>query len=173
MEPMSFKRPLLITAALATLLVAGGIYVDALSIAPLCLLAVVWQVLRALYYVLRRNWPALKLCGLRLLIWIAAMFALIMVHNYYLKITQQRADTLVAALQTYRAREGRFPAELEALVPRDIALVPPMVNGPGAGRPFRYRLYGDAGEKYTLIFHSGFRLQHSYDSTVMKWEVRD
>ena len=109
MEPMSFKRPLIITAVLATLLVATGVSIDALTFAPLGLLVVFWQILRALYYVLRRNWPALKLCGLRLLIWIAAMFVLVMVHDYYQKITQKSADTLVAALQTYRAREGRYP----------------------------------------------------------------
>ena len=173
MEPMSFKRPLIITAVLATLLVATGVSIDALTFAPLGLLVVFWQILRALYYVLRRNWPALKLCGLRLLIWIAAMFVLVMVHDYYQKITQKSADTLVAALQTYRAREGRYPRELDALAPRDIAQVPLTVNSPGAGRPFRYRLDGDAGERYTLSFNSGFRLQHIYDSTTKKWELRD
>ena len=39
MEPMSFKRPLIITAVLATLLVATGVSIDALTFAPLGLLA--------------------------------------------------------------------------------------------------------------------------------------
>ena len=169
----AYKRPLIISVVLATLIVAAGVWADALSIAPLCLLAALWQIVRGLYYLLRRQWLGLKLCGLRLLIWIAAMFLLVAVHSYYKDITQQRGDALVTALQAYRAREGRYPRDLAALAPRDITEVPLTAQSPGEGRPFRYRLDGEAGENYQLMFHTGFRWQHTFDPKVGKWVMTD
>ena len=173
MNTTAYKRPLIISAVLAALIVAAGVWANALLYAPLCLLAALWQIVRGLYYLLRRKWPALKLCGLRLLIWIAAMFLLTAVHSYYKDITQQRGEALVTALQSYRVREGRYPRELAALAPRDIAGIPLTVQSPGEGRPFRYRLEGETGANYQLMFHTGFRWQHTYDPKVGKWVMTD
>jgi len=173
METASIKRPLIISAVVAGILVAVGWYYDALVFAPLALLAVFWQVLRAGYYSLRRNGPALKLCGMRLLIWAAAMAILIAVHNTYLETTKRNADAVVASLQAYRAREGSFPQNLEVLAPRDIPTVPVATMAPDNVYPFRYRVSGDKAEDFTLRFSTGFRHQHIYDSTTGKWEVTD
>ena len=169
----SFKRPLIISGALACALVAVGWYHDALMFAPIGLLAVFWQTLRALYYVVRRNWPALKLCGIRVLIWFAAMAILVGVHDHYLNATKKNAEALVASLQSYRAREGHFPPDLGALAPRDIATVPQAMMAPANVYPFRYRVAGDKPDNYTLRFFTGFRHQHIYDSETGKWEVTD
>jgi hypothetical protein len=173
MESVSIKRPLIFSAALAGVLVAAGWYLDALVFAPIGLLAVFWQALRAIYYVLRRNRLALKLCGIRALIWFAAMGILVAVHNYYLKSTKKSADDLVASLQTYRMREGCFPKTLEALAPRDIPAVPLAMMAPGNVYPFRYRVSGDNADKFTLRFYTGFRHQHTYDSATGKWDLTD
>jgi hypothetical protein len=173
MESASIKRPLIISVALAVVLVAIGWYQDALVFAPIGLLVVFWQVLRAIYYVLRRNRPALKLCGARALIWFAAMAILVAVHNYYLENTKENANALVASLQTYRTREGRFPDTLEALAPRDISAIPAATMAPGNAYPFRYRVTGDKADHFTLRFHTGFRHQHTYDSATGKWDLTD
>lgn len=163
----------MISGGLAGKLLIAGWYYDPLTYAPLCLLAALWQVLRARYYALRGNWVALKLCGLRLLIWVVAMACLIGAHNYYLKATQKKADALVLSLQSYRVREGRYPHSLKALVPRDISVVPVVTWSPGHLQPFRYRLQGEAGDQFMLMFDSGFRLQRTYDSITAKWTLRD
>ena len=173
MDAAYFKRPMIVSVILAGILVTVGWYQDALVFAPLCLLAAFWQVLRAMYYALRRNGPALKLCGMRLLIWAAAMAILIAAHNYYLNTTKKSADAVVASLQIYCAREGRFPLNLEALAPRDIPAVPAATMAPGNVYPFRYRVSGDKAENFTLRFYTGFRHQHIYDSTTGKWELTD
>ena len=173
MEPASIKRSLIISGALAGLVVVVGWYHDALVFAPVGLLAVIWQALPALYYLIRRNWPALKLCGIRVLIWIAAMAILIAVHSYYLNATKKSAEELVASLQNYRAREGHFPPDLAALAPRDIAAVPQAMMAPATVYPFRYRVAGDKPANYTLRFYTGFRHQHIYDSAAGKWKVTD
>ncbi len=173
MITVNTKRPLFISGGLAGMLLIVGWYYDPLTYAPLCLLAVLWQVLRGLYYALRRNWAALKLCGLRLLIWLIAMACLIVAHNFNLKETQKRADVLLSALQSYRAREGRFPPSLDALVPRDVAVLPLVARAPSRLQPFRYRVQGEAGDHFMLMFESGFRLQHTYDSTTAHWTLRD
>ena len=80
---------------------------------------------------------------------------------------------MVSVLQSYRAREGRFPQTLDALVPRDIAVLPVVARAPSHVQPFRYRVQGEGGDKFLLMFHSGFRLQHTYDSTTAQWTLRD
>ena len=53
--------------------------------------------------------------------------------------TERRAQALEAAVDRYRAREGRLPAQLEQLVPADIPLLP---DDPRGGKFF----IDDAGE---------------------------
>lgn len=173
MQIAAIKRPLIISLALACALVAVGWYQDALVFAPIGLVAVFWQALRALYYVVRRSWRALKLCGIRVLIWIAAMVILVVVHDHYLSATKKSAEELIVSLQSYRAREGHFPPDLEALAPRDIATVPQATMAPANVYPFRYRVSGDKPDNYTLRFFTGFRHQHIYDSATGKWELTD
>jgi hypothetical protein len=184
-SPAALKKPLLISAGLAGLLVIVGGYNDALMFAPIGLLALCWQVLCALGYTVRRQWLMLKLCGLRMLIWIAALAILTGVHNYYLKTTRQSAQDVVSALQGYRAREGHYPKTLEALAPRDIAVVPLWRMSPSRDYPFHYRPTGAPGTtdawgvyqgqalNYTLRYFTGFRHQHIYDSATGQWTLTD
>mgnify|MGYP003345213355 CR=1 FL=1 len=172
-KPASHKRALTISAVLAVLLVLVGWYNDALMFAPFALLILVWQMVCALGYLVLRQWPMLKRCGLRMLIWFAAMAVLVSIHQVYLDSARKKADAVVSALQAYRAREGRYPPNLEALAPRDMAVVPPYAMSLATVRPFRYRLDGDKGENFDLRFFTGFRHQHIYESAAGKWKVTD
>ncbi len=176
-KPPSFQRALLISAVLAGLLVIMGWFYDALMFVLLPALALIWQVLCALGYTLLRKWHMLKLCGLRMLIWLAAIMTLMFIHDYYLKSTRKSAEAVVSALQTYRAREGRYPPNLEALAPRDMAVVPLWSMSPSGAQPFRYKLVGEKeenkGENFDLRYFTGFRHQHIYESASGKWKLTD
>lgn len=171
--PPSHKRALLISAVLASLLVIVGWYNDALMFAPFGLLALIWQIVCALGYMVLRRWHMLKRCGARMLIWLAAIAALMFIHDYYLKTTRTSAEAVLSALQAYRAREGRYPPNLEALAPRDMAVVPQWSMAPSRVQPFRYRLEGDKGENFDLRYFTGWRHQHVYESASGTWKLTD
>lgn len=170
MEAASLKRPLIISAVLAIGLVGFGWYYDPMFAAMLCLLAVLWQVVRLLYYLLRWNKNGLALCGVRFVIWVAAIAAAMTVHEYYATRAHAGGEALVAALQAYRAREGRYPEKLESLAPRDIVAIPAMASPAGSNRRFYYRL---SGEHFHLMYVTGFRMGKAFDSSTGKWEVLD
>ena len=139
MDVTAIKRPLIISAVLAGIVAACAWYYDAMPLALLCMLVAAWQLVRGLYYALRRNRDGLKVSGLRFLMWAAALASAIVAHNYYAKLTRERGDALVVALQAYRAREGRYPQNLEALAQREIAAVPGVALNPYSKQKFRYR----------------------------------
>ena len=184
-QPVSIKRPLMISMALAILLVLFGGYNDALMFAPIGLLVLFCQVLGAVYYSVRRDWRMLKVCGLRALMWIGAMAMLTVIHNYYLNLSKKSAEAVVTALTKYHAREGHYPPKLDALAPRDIAVVPQWGMSPSRDHAFHYRPTGAPGTtdawgvyegnavNYTLRFFSGFRHQHIYDSATGQWKLTD
>lgn len=82
--------------------------------------------------------------GLLYVLMMAAVVHTIRVGN---ETAQARADQLVSALKHYRADHGRFPAQLDDLVPRYIPAVPRAKDGAMLG-DFVY-LYG-AGARGTL-----------------------
>ena len=154
----------MISAGLAVVLAACAWYYDAMLIAMLCVLAVLWQAPRMLYYLVRGNH------GIRLLIWVAATASAMTAFDYYGKLTRSRGDALVAALHAWHAREGGYPPTLEALVPRDIAAVPTVALLPSHEQKFRYRIIE---KHFRLMYLSGFRMGSEYDSEKRKWEELD
>ncbi len=170
MDLAAYKRPLMISAGLAAVLAACAWYYDAMTIAMLCVLAVLWQILRLLYYLLRWNRSGLAAGGIRLLIWVAAAASAMTAHGHYGKLSRASGDALVAALQAYRAREGRYPQNLEALVPRDIAAIPTVALIPSREQKFRYRLVEN---QFRLMYVAGFRMASEFDSEKAKWEELD
>ena len=165
-----YKRSLWITALLAAALFAGGWFGDAQLMLTLCVVVVLWQVLRLLYYLLLWNRASLAAGGVRLLIWMAATSGVIYVYDHQTTLTRTRGDALVSALQAYRAREGRYPQNLEALAPRDIAAIPLVALRPGSELMFRYRLIGD---HFRLMYATGIRAGQEYDSEKGRWEALD
>ncbi len=165
-----YKRSLWINAALAVVLLACAWYYDAMLIAMLCVAAVLWQVLRLFYYLLRWNRAGLAAGGIRLLIWVSATTGVMMTLDHYSSLTQARGEALVQALQAYRAREGRYPQSLEALAPRDITQIPEVALAPSSGRKFHYRLVEN---QFRLMYVIGFRMASEYDSEKAKWESLD
>lgn len=170
MDAVSLKRPLMISAVLMLVLVAGAWYLDAVVAVMLCLLAAAWQVLRLLYYAVRRNSGALKLAGMRFLMWAVVMTGTIAAMGHYSSQARTRGDTLVAALQAHRAKEGRYPDKLEALVPRDMTAIPEVTLNPVREGKFRYRSNGNS---FRLMYVTGFRMGYEYDSETAKWEALD
>lgn len=169
----SLTRPLIATAAITAVVAACAWWVDAWLIAMmmgmLCFWALLWQMARLLYYLVRWNTFGLKLVGARTLMWLGAMFAAITAHNTFVSASQETADRLLGAIKAYHAREGRYPEKLDVLVPRDIPEVPRLARGGGVQK-FHYRTT-EGG--YTLGYASGWMTMTSYDSTTGKWETRD
>jgi hypothetical protein len=62
--------------------------------------------------------------------------------------SQRRGDVIVAAIQAYRQRDGRYPHSLEAMVPHFLERVEP----PTAGK--RMWIYEQDGRGYSLSFES-------------------
>lgn len=167
----AWKRPLTISAVLAAGMAVLAWYFDPLFVTLLCLVAILWQIVRLLVDLLRWNKNGLALGGVRLVIWVGAMAATIGALDYYTTRAQAGGEALVAALQAYRAREGRYPEKLEALAPRDIAAVPLMPSPPGRSeRSFYYRL---SGEHFRLMYYTGIRMGKEFDSSTGKWEALD
>jgi hypothetical protein len=170
MDLAPYKRSLIISAALAVVPAACAWYYDAMLMAMLCVVAVMWQLARLLYYLLRWNRGALAAGGVRLAIWVAAAAGAMTAHDHYAKLTRARGDALVAALQTYRAREGSYPKTLAALAPRDIVAIPVVALLPSREQQFRYRLVEN---HFRLMYIAGFRMASEYDSETAKWEELD
>jgi hypothetical protein len=119
---------------------------------------------------LLRRWHQVKLAAARVGIWSAVVALGAVSHNHFTDVTRARAESLVAALKAYHAREGRYPDVLEALVPKDIKAVPVSVQSLSRERPFRY----DTREgQYTLSYFPGFRLMTTYRSESGKWQTLD
>jgi hypothetical protein len=167
---VSLKRSLTISALFVVVVVIGAGFVDVTIAIMLCVMAVAWQILRLLYYALRWNTAGLKLIGIRLLMWVAAAFGTGAILGHYSDQARAQGNTLVAALQAHRAREGRYPEKLEALVPRDIAAIPMVAQNPIHEKKF---IYHSNGNTYTLLYVTGFRMGASYNSDEAKWEVLD
>ena len=170
MDLAPYKRPLMVSAGLGIALAACAWYYDAMLIAMLCVLAVLWQLARLLYYLLRWNRGGLTAGGIRLLIWVAATASAMTAQDHYGKLTRARGDALVVALQAYRAREGRYPQNLEALVPRDLAAIPMVALMPSSKQKFKYRIFEN---NFRLMYVAGFRMASEYDSENAKWEELD
>lgn len=151
-------------------LAAAWCFHDPQQVAVLCMLVVVWQVARALYYAVRRKVDALKICGIRFLIWVAVVIDAAAANRTYSDMTRARGDAIVAALQKYHAREGAYPKSLEALAPRDIAVIPTVALVPIRNTPFSYRSDGD---KFALMFYTGILMVSEYDSSTAQWQTRD
>jgi hypothetical protein len=170
LEAKRFNYSVAVSAALAVLLAACAWYYDAKLIAMLCVVAVMWQLARLLYYLVRWNRSGLVAGGIRLLFWVAATASAMTALDYYGKLTRERGDALVTALQAHRAREGVYPKELEALVPRYIAAIPAAALWPSREQKFKYRL---SENNFRLMYVSGFRMASEYDSETSKWEELD
>jgi hypothetical protein len=166
----AWRRPLIVSAVLAGLLLALAWYNEPMFAAMLCMLAVLFQLLRLLYYLIGWNKHGLAGSGVRLLIWVAAMVGAGAIHAQYADQARKNGEALVAVLQSYRAREGRYPPNLEALVPRDVAAVPVPASPPGSPRKFHYRL---SGEHFRLMYVTGFRMGSEFSSENGKWEALD
>ncbi|MEQ1773161.1 MAG: hypothetical protein ABL891_05190 [Burkholderiales bacterium] len=171
MDAVSLKRPLIISALFIVVLIVGvGLFVDVVFATMLCVMAMMWQMLRLLYYAVRWNTRGLKVIGARLLMWAAAAFGLGAMFSHYSDVARVQGGSLVAALQAHRAREGRFPEQIEALAPRDIAVIPMVKMSPIREQKFRYR---SNGKTFTLLYVTGFRMGATYDSETAKWEALD
>lgn len=68
----------------------------------------------------RSAWPTLRLAA----ILAVAAFGIMVTINANNAVARERARDLVAAIETYRAINGRFPSSLEALAPAYVASVP-------------------------------------------------
>lgn len=171
--PRSLRRPLLVTAVLTVGVAVCAWLIDgwlvAMMLAMLCFWALLWQMLRLFYYLVRWNKWGLKLVGARVVMWIGAMASAVAAHNVFVSATQERADKLLGAIKAYHAREGRYPEKLEALAPRDIPEVPRLARG-GGTQKFHYRTV-EGG--FTLGYASGWMTMTTYDSQTGKWETRD
>jgi len=83
------------------------------------------------------------------------------------KVTRERAETVIAALERWKARQGRYPVTLEELVPSELPRLDPPLVGKGVweyGRP--------QAEVFELGFFVGPVYESDqYRSSTGKWTV--
>ncbi len=166
------QRPLMISAGLVVAVMTGSWFSDLMLALMAGMLVMAWQVLRLLYYAVRGNTPGLGLTGIRLLLWLAGSLGTVVLFGHYDDQARAQGDTVIAALQAYRAREGRYPEKLDALAPKDIATVPMVAMSPLRDRPFRY-ISADNGATFMLMYVIGFRMGAEYHSGTAKWMALD
>ena len=170
MGEASLKRPVIISVVFIVVVTVGTWIMDGMFAIMVSMLAVTWQTLRLLYHAVRRNIGGLQLAGVRWLLWAAAALVVGVVHGQYSDRARAQGDALVAALQAYRAREGRYPDKLEALAPKDIAAIPAYGMSPFRENHFHYR---SDGKFFSMFFITGFRMGAHYDSGTGKWQAMD
>jgi hypothetical protein len=79
-----------------------------------------------------------------------------------IEATQERGEQVVAEVEAYRQRHGRYPRSL-ASVEEDTGKSLP---GPTLGSGFHYHVEGDS---FTLYFSWGFGASRSYDRVAGEW----
>jgi hypothetical protein len=80
------------------------------------------------------------------------------------------AEEIVAAAEAYRAKEGRFPAALEELVPRFLPAVPRGDIKPGASP---YRLWQEGPASYFSYTPPPWPVQRIYNFQTREWRIND
>jgi hypothetical protein len=91
--------------------------------------------------------PFVVLVGL--IVWESRQRGLGMYNHDNLKVSVERGDAIVLALEEWRGQHDNFPDSLDALVPEFL----PKVLRPTAGRPLRWRYHTrDDGAGFTLSF---------------------
>ena len=97
---------------------------------------------------------------------LALIFVSICIISYGIhmgSVLKERARLVSTAVEQFRSREGIYPSSLEALVPKDLAELPPS---------YRY-LYRKDGDPY-LYYPSNLAPRPViYDFKTKSWELRD
>lgn len=106
-----------------TLFVLDALVMGQGLVAALTLIGVgVWLLPKAYLFVLvgRNAWPTLRLAAV---LGVAAI-AIMVTINFNNGIARERAEQLVQAIESYRTITGRYPADLDDLVPGYVHTVP-------------------------------------------------
>src|SRR5437870_1688139 len=92
------------------------------------------------------------------------------------KANRQSADAIVAALEQYRAQNGRYPEKLFELQPRFLARVPVTVRSGHDYRDFTYQT-GDSSRHFELSYavtpnfdDASDDMFYRYDSRTKQWQ---
>ena len=92
------------------------------------------------------------------------------IYGVYLASRMEReSEPLIAALEKYRAQNGRYPEKLAELVPAQAGALPSCA--PDGKRPLAYYRRDDGG--YSITCYTYVYLKHSYDSSTRTWSSWD
>lgn len=84
---------------------------------------------------------------------------------------QERAKGLIQALEQYKADTGRYPSDLDALVPNYLTSIPQ----PARAAQYEYELLSN-GDEFTISFDVGISMDGDYCEYISKtriWQCSD
>ena len=108
----------------------------------------IWFIPKALFSLLIKNKEKAKKYALRSAVYFLTVAA--MIFGLYLnnQLAEQRSKIVIAALDNYKAQNGRFPDKLEELVPKFLPKIPlAKINVYGS---FRYYVFAE--DRHTLMY---------------------
>ena len=92
------------------------------------------------------------------------------VYGWYLtNRMEDESPPLIAALEKFRAQNGRHPETLAELVPAYVAAPPTCLRG--ERRPMLYFRHADGS--YSITCYTYVFMKHSYDSSTKTWRSWD
>jgi hypothetical protein len=101
---------------------------------------------------------------------VAVVLGLVVVGDCHVELLHTRAigDRVVAALEAYRGRHGRYPRTIDELVPRYLAEKPR--GWALTGVPRRFYLAGEDKGFVLFFWHWGYQVYTSHDR---RWRNRN
>jgi hypothetical protein len=116
----------------------------------------------------KRNF--ILIVGLCILIsnWLSP-FLISPIHNYELKITQERAETIISALNSYYKNYKSYPKNLNELPKKYLSQVPKTYHIAFKDESFEYYVY-DTGD-FVLSYNSDPYLPMRYYSSDKQWHA--
>ena len=164
------RRKLIISAAIAGLFLVVAALGEDMVVFMLGALALLLHFAGVLLSLVMRRWADLRLHVARCGIWLVTLIALGAIWGLHQGATRTRGEAVIAACEGYRAKHGRYPETLGALVPDYLAAIPPASDRLLRKSDFRYRERDGA---FTLG-HAGFAINYQeYDSRSRRWQLRD
>ncbi|MCX7168106.1 MAG: hypothetical protein NTV11_17775 [Rhodocyclales bacterium] len=85
---------------------------------------------------------------IRFVVYLAAVGTVLSLIPINRQIAEERAERIIAAVENYKAANGRYPDRLDQLVPQFIAVIPAKARATFTDSGFRYF----AGESHTLMY---------------------
>jgi hypothetical protein len=136
-----------------------------------CLALLVTTLVTILVRAARKRWGSCLRSAFVLLSLVAALFTGFLIQHHQVERSQELAEPIIAALEVYRTEHGRYPDQLQALVPGYVNAIPTPRLGLSTARPLDYSAFAD--DTYLLFFPAFAFMDAMYSSDTGTWVLDD